>query len=247
MKTVQNQLPLRNLYGNIALVAFMIVMLIVLLIQDVRAQEAERFQNDPFLPAKHQFNAGIFTSYRGSSIPAPVLIGEVSYGLTSRFSIGLVGGTIGTQALVGIRMAASVYQKEKFRLLYRMSILYYPGRDGTFIFDNSNQHVMPWILGMGFLDAEWRTEKGIRWSIGMGFLESHCADGMMNMLFGSEAEANLGLEVFNTIQGGAAIPLSKRFTLRPEAIVAFEGTQIVSGENHKVGPLYLYVHLAYSF
>lgn len=251
MKASQNFLPIRNLNEGLALVVFMIVMFIIALFQGASAQGVDRFQNDPSLPAKSKFNAGLFTTYQGSAIAPPVLIGEVAYGVSKRFSVGIVGGTTGTQALIGVRLATAVYQKENFRVLFRVSSIYYPGRHGTFLFDNTDQHVMPWMLGMGFLDAEWRTQKGIRWSFGIGFLETHCVDGMMYVLFGVKPgpgqEADLELEVFNTIQGSVAIPLSKRFTLRPEAIVAMDGVQIVSGDDLKVVPLYLYLHLAYSF
>ena len=250
MKTIQKLLPIRNLHANLALVAFMVVMFIVACFQEVIAQGSEKFQNDPHFPGRHNFNAGIYTTYRGSSAAAPVLIGEFNYGLKKRFSLGLIGGTTGTLGLLGVRMAVGVYQKENFRLLYRMSIIYYPERHGTFLFDKTNKHVMPWMLSMGFLDAEWRTGKGIRWSIGMGLIETHCVDGMMNLLGrtpGPGEEADLELEVFNTIQGSVAIPLSKRFTLRPEAIAALSGVQFVSGDDHKVTPLYLYLHLVYTF
>ena len=251
MKTTQNQLPIRNLHEHLALVAFMIIMFIVACFQDARAQGTERFQNDTHFPARYKFNAGIYTTYRGNSVTPPVLIGEVNYGLKNRFSIGMIGGTTGTLALVGIRMAAGLYQKENFRIFYRMSIIYYPERHGTFLFDKSMKHVMPWILSMGFFDAEWRTRGGTRWSIGMGLMETHCVDGMMNLILGQTPgpgdEGQLELEVFNTIQGSVAIPLSKKFTLRPEAIAVLDGVQFVSGDDHKVTPLYLYLNLAYTF
>ena len=250
MKANQNLPPTQNPHGRLALAAFLIIMFIVSWFQEAKAQGPDRFQNDPHFPARHNFSTGIYTTYRGSSAAAPVLIGELNYGFKNRFSLGLIAGTTGTLALLGVRMAAGIYQKENFRLLYRMSIIYYPGRHGTFLFDNTNKDVMPWILSMGFLDAEWRTGKGLRWSIGMGLIETHCVDGMMNLLGrtpGPGEEADLEFEVFNTIQGSVAIPLSKRFTLRPEAIAAMSGVQFVSGDDHKVTPLYLYLYLVYTF
>ena len=105
---------------------------------------------------------------------------------------------------------------------------------------------------MGLMDAEWKFANGIRWSIGPGFLETHCVDGMMNLITGSkpgpgEEEELLGLEVFGTIQTTVSIPLSKKFTLRPEVITVWDGVQLVSGDTHQVRPLYIYLNLVYRF
>ena len=205
--------------------------------------------NDPYLPIKNKFKAGLYTTYRGSAIAAPVLIGELTYGISNRFSLSVVGGTTGTLALVGTRIAANLYEKKNFRLLYRMSIIYYPERNGTFLFDNNKQHVMPWILSMGFLDGEWSTSKGVRFSAGMGFLETHCVEGMMSALFNQKEDPkrSLRFELFNTIQTSVSIPLSKKMLIRPETILVFKGTELVSGERYKAGPFNIYLNLVYTF
>ncbi len=252
MKTDQFHLPIRNLHENIALIVFLFILLLVSLFQDAAAQAPNQFMNDPYFPGKHKFSAGLLTTYRGSSVAAPVLIGEVNYGVSNRFALGVVGGTTGTLSLIAIKLAARLYQKENFRLLYRMSVIYYLERKGTYLFDQSNRNVMPWILSMGLLDAEWKLKCGVRWSVGMGLLETHCVDGMMNMLLGrtqsqEEKDEDLPLELFNTLQTSVAIPLSQRLILRPEAIVVFQGTQLVTGDQYKVGPLNIYLNLVYHF
>jgi hypothetical protein len=232
---------------RVAFGCFMFILFFVCLFQKVSAQSPNRFQNDPYFPAKGRFNAGFITTYRGSSVPAPVAIGEVTYGFSNKFSMGVVGGTTGTLSVVGIRLAGNFYQKNNFRLLGHLSIIYYPERKGTYLFDQSHVDVMPWMLSMGFLDAEWRLRNGVRLSAGMGLLETHCVDGMMNLLFNSKGEADEVFQVFNTLRTSVAIPLSRRFTLQPEAIMVMRGAQIVSSDTEKVGPLYLYLHFVYTF
>ncbi len=226
----------------------MIAIMMMQLFQPAIAQ-VRKYNNDPYLPGKHNFSAGLITTYRGSSIAAPVLIVDLTYGVSRRTSLGLVGGTTGTLTVIAGKLATSFLERDNFRMLYRMSIIYYPERDGTYLFDQSKQQVMPWMLTMGFLDAEWKTKSGIRWAIGAGLLETHCIDGMMSFLRGEfeEEEGELPFEWFTTIQSSVSLPLSKKFTLRPEVITVFQGTSLVSGDQHKVAPLNIYVNLVYNF
>ncbi|CAN5615258.1 hypothetical protein BH10BAC4_BH10BAC4_16520 [soil metagenome] len=219
------------------------------LLYGVTAHGQSRFSNDPYFPTKRTFNAGFYTTYRGTAIAAPVMIGEIVYGVSDRVSLSVVAGTTGTLGLLGIRMAAALHQQNNFRLLLRVSSVYYPERRGTFLFDKSNQTVMPWMLSMGFIDAEWRMKNGLRWAIGAGALETHCVNGMMNLLSGGKwhQDAVLALEVFNTVQTSLSVPLSSRLTLRPEVIAAFKGMKLVTDDKYKVGPLTIYLNLVYQF
>ncbi len=250
MKTNHYHLPVRNLNENQALIAFMFILLMVSFLQDASAQAPDQPGNDPYLPYKHKFNAGLITTYRGSAVAAPVLIGEVNYGVSNRVALGVVGGTTGTFSLIAVKLAAGLYQKENFRLLYRMSIIYYPERNGTFLFDKTKQNIMPWMLSMGLVDAEWKMKNGIRWSVGMGLLETHCVDGMMNLVFGrpiEKEEDELPFELFNTVQTSISIPLSRKLILRPETILNFQGTKLVASHIHKVAPVTIYLNLVYTF
>ena len=151
MKANPRQLPIRNLSENLALMLLMFILLIVSCFQDAKGQMPNPYRNDPYLPGKHKFSAGFITTYRGASVAAPVMIGDVTYGISNRFSVGIVGGTTGTLSLFAAKIAADIYQKRNFRLLYRMSLIYYPERKGTYLFDKTNQNVMPWMPTMGFV------------------------------------------------------------------------------------------------
>lgn len=248
MKTTK-QLPVLILHVRLLLAWIMALLLVFSLIREAAAQSSDRFQNDPYFPAKSRFQAGLITTYRGPSVPAPVAIGEFTYGFGKKFSMGIVGGTTGTLSLAGLRLAGNFYQKNNFRLLGHLSIIYYPERNGTYLFDQSHKEVMPWMLSMGFLDAEWKLRNGVRLSGGMGLLETHCIDGMMSLLFGAESDEDdeAEFQFFNTMRASVAIPLSKRLTLQPEAIAVMNGFKIVPQNVEKIAPLYLYLHLVYTF
>lgn len=118
---------------------------------------------------------------------------------------------------------------------------------------------MPWMLSMALVDAEWKATKGIRWSLGMGLLETHCVEDM-KMWFGHEhhhdhidghvGETDSGslIDVFNTVQGSLATPLSKRITLRLEVIAVFRGAELIEkGQWKVIFPVNPYLGIIYSF
>jgi len=213
-------------------------------------QTHHKNQNDPIFPARKKINLGVITTYNGT-IPPPVFIADVTYGISKKLSVGLVGGTTGALALYGIRFNAILFQQNNFRGVFRMNAIYYPGRDGKFLFDHSIQHVMPWMFTMGIADAEWKTKNGTRWSIGFGYLETHCVDGMMRLLHLSndvDEDKELPFQLYNVVHGGVSIPLSKKLTLRPEVVVVMRGFAVIEKTHEsKVSPFNPYLNLVYSF
>ena len=205
--------------------------------------------NDPLFPRVRKFNAGIISTYTGN--PPPVAIVDLTYGLSKKVSIGIVGGTTGQLALAGLRVNAILFQKENFRTLFRWNAIYYPGRDGKFLFDNSTQHVMPWMFTMGVADAEWKTKNGTRWSIGFGYLETHCIDGMMKLMHLSnddDGKDDLPLQFYNVLHGGVSIPMTKRIFIRPEVVVVMRGFEVIQKtKESKVSPINPYINLVYTF
>lgn len=222
---------------------------------------SKRFKNDPHFPAKGRFHGTLLTTYSSVS-PPPVLIGDVMFGVTNRFSVGIVGGTTGSLGLYGLKVNASLLEKKNFKVLFRFMSVYYPERDGMFLFDKDDEYVMPWMLSMAVMDAEWRLPNGLRWSLGMGLMETHCINDM-KMWFGMEHDHSLHalddghvgavdsgalIDVFNTVQASVSIPLSKRFTLRPEVIAVFKGAELIEKGQWKVTfPVNPYLSITYSF
>ena len=247
MKTISNHHYLKN---HLIFFSFM-TLLMLMLFTRASAQGLNNNANDkstdPYFPKKGKFNVGLLTTYSGVN-PPPVFIGDVTYGVSSKLSIGLVGGTTGTMALYAFRLNTLLYQKENFRVLFRMSTIYYPERDGTFLFDKNDKYIMPWMLSMALVDAEWKTQKGIRWSVGMGLIETHCVDDMKMWFSKSEFHHKEGPEIFNTVQGGVSIPISKRFLIRPEVVVAMKGVRLVEQGRFKVTfPINPYLTFVYCF
>ncbi len=212
------------------------------------AQENAKNTDDPFFPAKGKFNTGLLTTYTGKT-PPPVLIMDLTYGISRKTAMGVVGGTTGTLALMGIKLNTVLYEYNNFRAVFKMNMIYYPGRDGTFLFDREIKHVMPWMFTSGIVNAEWKTKKNIRWSVGMGALETHCIDGMINFIQGTvekEGKEDLPFEIFTTGYAGVSIPLSHRLTLRPEVILIMKDFQLIPSNQFKVSPFNPYINLTYT-
>ncbi len=210
----------------------------------------QKNQNDPLFPARRKINMGVITTYTGTT-PPPVFIADVTYGVSNKFSVGMVGGTTGALALFGLRVNAILFQQNNFRGVFRMNAIYYPGRDGKFLFDQSIQHVMPWMFTMGIADAEWKTKGGTRWSLGFGYLETHCIDGMMKFFHLSneiDEDDELPFQFYGVLHGGVSIPLSNRLTLRPEVVVVMRGFSVIEKTpDSKVSPFNPYLNLVYAF
>jgi hypothetical protein len=216
------------------------------------AQENHSLQknHDPLFPSRRKINMGLISTYTGTT-PPPVLIADATYGISNKLSLGIVGGTTGALALYGLRLNAVLFQQNNFRGIFRMNAIYYPGRDGKFLFDHSIRHVMPWMFTMGIADAEWKTRNGTRWSLGLGYLETHCIDGMMKLLHLSndvDKDEELPFQLYNVLHGAVSFPLSKKLTLRPEVVVVMRGFSVIEKtHDSKVSPFNPYLNLVYSF
>jgi hypothetical protein len=232
----------RNFQANAAFLVFIILVLIFSLFKSANAQMRS---SDPHLPGKRKFNVGLLTTYTN---PAPALVAEMNFGVTNKVSLGAIGGTTGSLSLFGMRLNAQFYQKNNFRTLFRMTSIYYPERNGKYLFDRTDKYVMAWMLSMGFVDAEWKSPNGTRWTAGLGILETHCVEGMMNYLFSKEKSGKESpFDVFSGVHGSVSFPLSPRLTFRPEVIFVSKGFTMINPDEHKVRPLNIYLSLVYSF
>ena len=209
--------------------------------------DGEQNQHDGDFPGKKRFNVGVMSTYT-SITPPPALIGDITYGMSEKLSVGILGGTTGAQSLTGVKINSILFRRDNFRIVYRMVIVYYPGREGRYMFDRSEKSIMPWMLSMAVLDAGWKTESGIRWSLGMGVLETHCIEGMKQYFWGvSEQEKVSPFEVFHTLHGSVSIPLSRKLTLRPEVIAVMKDAQLIKTGDFKVFPINPFLKVIYTF
>jgi hypothetical protein len=203
--------------------------------------------HDPDFPGKKRSNAGVMGTYTPIT-PPPALVADATYGISDKFSVGVIAGTTGAQSLAGVKMNSMIFQRNNFRVVCRMVILYYPGRDGQYLFDTSDKFIMPWMLTMGAVNAEWKSKKDIRWSLGMGVLETHCIEGMKKYFWGAGDEKKVSpFEVFHTLHGSVSIPLSQRLTFRPEIIAVMKDARLIKTGDFKVFPINPFLKVIYTF
>lgn len=208
---------------------------------------------DPHFPGAGRFHTSALMSY-SNSVPSPAVIGDLMYGVTPRTSLGITAGTTGALALYGIRWHQALLSGERVRLISRFVTVYYPERDGRFLFDRTHKRVMPWMLTMGNLDAEVRFRNGVRMNTGIGMMETHCVEDM-KMWFNPDHDMHETVEpeesfidIFTTAQLGVSVPLSRRLTARFESVAVFHKLRLIKKNEFKVTfPINPYVNIIYSF
>jgi hypothetical protein len=249
MKTTANNS--RYLKRSISFFVFFLVLISVLFFKSLQAQNihpklSKRF-DDPNFPTAGRFNAGLITTYTNAT-PPPAIIADATYGLTRKISVGILAGTTGALAVAGIKINAALFQLNQFKISSRTVIAYYPERNGKFLFDRNEKTVMPWMLSMSVLDAEMTTKKGLRYSLGLGLLETHCVEGMKKYFWGNSEESKVvPFELFQTIQGSIAVPLSKNITFRPEVIFIMKDWDLIQRDVFRVSPVNPYLKFIYTF
>ena len=203
--------------------------------------------HDPDFPSLKQFNAGVMATYTNIA-PPPAIIGDVTYRINQRLAVGLLGGTTGAQSLAGLKLNAVIYEKSQFKVFSRVIAVYYPGRRGQYLFDNTDKIIIPWILSMATIDAQLKTAGGVRWSVGVGVVETHCAESMKKFFFGRGEESRImPVELFHTVQASASIPLSNKLTLRPEIILMMRKWALIPTGQFKVFPVNPFLKVVYAF
>ena len=240
-------------FAPVEMRSYLLITMVILSLACARAQNdpasssRSKNEHDPEFPGRRNFNAGVLTTYT-TIAPPPAIIGDITYGINNRMSVGLMAGTTGAQSLTGLKFSAELFRRNDFRMMYRMIIVYYPGRRGEYLFDNSEKRIIPWMLSMGVIDAEWKSEKGIRWSIGMGLLETHCVIGMKRFFWGGgDEEEVMPFEFFHTVQGSVSVPVSRRLTLRPEVFIVMRNAQLIRTGEAKVFPVNPFIKLIHTF
>jgi hypothetical protein len=248
MKTTANNS--RYLKRSISLFVFWIVVISMLFFRTLQAQNIHPKHSgsfDPNFPNAGRFNAGVIVTYTNAT-PPPALIADATYGLNSRVAVGILAGTTGALAVAGIKVNAILLQLNKLQISSRTVIVYYPERNGKFLFDRSDKVVMPWMLSMTALDAEMPGRNGLRYSLGIGLLETHCVEGMKKYLWGNSEESKVvPFQLFQTIQGSVSLPLSKRLILRPEVILIMKDWNVIERDVFRVSPFNPYLKFIYTF
>src|SRR5438552_7891888 len=113
--------------------------------------------------------AGTFSGAFATGIPY-VAIGEVAYGVSDRFALGVVGGITPTTVGAGLRLRGVLFEKGGDRVVLGAPILYYPPTGG--LGDE------PWMLTMPSLLFERRFESGGKIHFGAGIAAATCLDAI---------------------------------------------------------------------
>jgi hypothetical protein len=252
MKTRENNA--RYLRMSISLFVFWMILLSILFFKTLHAQNITQSNqlspknfHDANFPTAGKFNAGIITTYAGIT-PPPALVADITYGYSKRFAVGVLAGTTGAISLAGIKVNAALVQKNRFGINYRMIVVYYPERDGKYMFDRNDKQVMPWMLSMAVADVEIKAKKGKRFSVGLGLLETHCIEGMKKYFWGTSDEAKISpFQLFQTVQASLSLPLSERITFRPEVILITQDLNLIKSGIFHVSPINPYLKFVYAF
>ena len=226
---------------------FITLLVVVASTAAIAQQKVAVNNHDPLFPSKGKFAAGLMTTYGGIN-PPPILIGDVTYGVTRKFSIGLVGGTTGAQWLYALKLNGKLYEQGPFSVNLRAMSIYYPGRDGKFLFDRTPKRIIPWMASLATLEGEWRTERNIRWAAGFGALETHCMVRLQRWLHGRTENAIVPIDMFATANVSASFPVTPRLTIRPEVLVVFNTDGLIKRARSMVSsPVNPFLNIVYNF
>ncbi|MCR9285762.1 MAG: hypothetical protein NXI23_00075 [Bacteroidetes bacterium] len=202
----------------------------------VSAQLKPELTDDSLFPGKGK---SMFTLATG--IPY-VGIAEYAFGFSDKFAVGLIYGQTPVTAGYGLRLRAILFQrKDNFKISLRAPIIYYPKRTG----------IEPWVLTWLSANAEWRLPSGLRFHGGIGAVGVECMDDIwdfvtLKKLSGpehshehehnheSEEENSMG-KIWNTIQMGFSLPISKKMVFQTEASIVMDGFK-VAGKDWIGGP-----------
>ena len=156
----------------------------------------------------------------GSGLPY-VGIGEYAYGVSDRFSAGLLIGATPKVMGYGFRLRAVLYENgdQNFRMTFRVPTFYYP--------QTKDLGGEPWWLTFPVVATEWKFASGVRLSADAGVLATVCAESLSHSLFGTghhEEMEEMGFEgsTMYSIGGGVAIPLSYSVVLQSNLDFIFD-------------------------
>jgi hypothetical protein len=170
--------------------------------------------------------AGTFAGAFATGIPY-LGIGEVAYGVTDRFAIGVVGGATPRTVGAGVRMRGVLLEKGEHRVVLGAPVLYYPPTGG--LGDE------PWLLTMPSLLYERRFDSGGKIHFGAGLAAASCLDSIGAHLFGSgHSDSAFMGGIWETVTAGGATRLGS-FTGFADLTLLFSGARI-AGKDWIGGP-----------
>lgn len=207
------------------------------------AQKKELFDHDYLI--LHKGKSMIILN---SGIPY-VAMGEYSFGISNRVSVGVLYGYTPIVLGYGLRIKAILAKPdEDLRIFLKVPMIYYPHA--------KNLGGDPWVLAWPTLSIEKKLHDGARLWTGIGVLGASCVDILLgekresvDVLGGSEqgnANKKMMSAIWNTIQVGYSKPISPRLSWTVEAAPVLHGLKLAGDEWIAGPPVILTVGVSYS-
>jgi hypothetical protein len=167
-------------------------------------------------------------------------IGEVAYGVTSRFTAGVIAGVTPNTEGFGVRLRGVLIDGDADRLIAASPILFYPA--------TQNQGNEPWFLVMPELLAEHRFANGARVHAGFGVAAATCTDTLEAFFTGkrdTDHSAFMG-DLWATAKIGGSVALGHSTMLFADVTLVTPG--LILGHAWIVGiPLVATVGVEHAF
>ncbi|HTR81678.1 MAG TPA: hypothetical protein VMM58_08610 [Bacteroidota bacterium] len=171
-------------------------------------------------------------------------IAEYAYGISDRFSVGVMVGTTPNVEGYGVRARAIIAQpSDDVRFYFRVPAFYYP--------HTKDLGGDPWVLTWPVLSAEWRLNSGTRISAGAGAVVASCFDSFIRKIgLGSKESENEEMimgGIWNTFHAGVAFPVSRDVMVQAEGSTVMHGFTFAQHDWVGGPPVILVIGLSYSF
>lgn len=219
-----------------------LILLAIIGTAPVIAQFSENSQSGHISPETKQVRDNPFFDHvinrRGGSrftlatgIPF-VGVAEYAYGVTDRFTVGVLGGITPAVEGYGVRLRSVIFQKhDHYRVYFCTPVIYYPTLSGG----------DPWWLARPNINFEWVKKNNVRYKFGgSAFLAAS-----NNSLFGNSRNATLKPDVWSSVHGGVSLPIGRNLSFQTEVSYVSKGIRPI---NDFVGapPVVLVLGVSYS-
>lgn len=137
-------------------------------------------------------------------------VAEYAYGVTDRFTVGVLGGLTPAVEGFGVRMRGVVYQKHDFyRVYFCTPVIYYPTLSGG----------DPWWLARPNINFEWVTNSNVRYKFGGSMILA----ASNNSIFGDADKATLEPDAWSSVHAGISLPFRRNMYFQAEMSYVSKG------------------------
>ena len=146
-------------------------------------------------------------------------VGEYAYGVSDRFTFGVLAGVTPSVKGYGIRARTVLHENgDRYRVYFCTPVLVYP-----------RTHILggdPWWLARPNINFEWMTSGGFRYKVGGSFI----AAASQYTLFGGGSASHIAPRFWDAIHGGISLPIGPAATLQVEASLVLKGLKVAGAD-----------------